>query len=345
MNRDFQPAPSVDAYFDSARGLWILSCFEDVYAALREPKLRQITDSGQFMPSDDIARHAQFQDEIQADMARMSSTEWRQRMDSNASHIIAKASSGKRVDVVSAIIEPWSAATLLSVSGMEESSATRLTKVAGRLFCSFDPNAKRSLVSSASNRLRALKRARAQAELSRIWEQQQLTLGKSMLTGITHTLPGFLATSWLALLQNPDQAALLLCNPDLVPSAVEELLRYAGIIHTLYRRAATDVFIGNTRIPKGEKVLLRLDSANYDPKRFDEPHRLDIRRRPPGHVGLGTGPHVCVGALLVRMAMTTITPLFLAAAPVLDARTPTKWKTDKTLRWPTYLPAHLGARV
>jgi cytochrome P450 len=344
MDPNFQPAPPVDAYFDSTRSAWVLSRYADVYAALREPRLRQVTDSGEFLPTDDVARHAQFHDEIQADMARMSSAEWRQQMESNASSVIARAAHGKRIDIVSDVIEPWSAAMLLSLSGMDATAATRLTKVAGRMFFSFDQRGDRNLVSSAFNRWRSWRRGRAQAELSRIWAKQKLTLGKSMLTGVTHTLPGFLATSWLALLENPAQAALLLAEPDLMPGAVEELLRYAGIIHSLPRRASSDVQIGNVRIAEGQQVLLRLDSANYDPERFHEPERLDIARRSPGHVGLGIGPHVCVGALLVRMAMATITPVFFAAAPVLEARVPIKWTTDKTLRWPASIPARLPAK-
>jgi hypothetical protein len=338
---EFCPAPPQQAYFDSTHNTWILSRYAEVFAALREPRLRQVSDYGEFVKSDDTARHAQFHEEIQADMARMSSAEWRQQIDSAAARVVAQASGGRRIDIVRDIIQPWSAAMLLSLGGMDPADATRLTKIAGGLFLSFDQRGHRNPIAAITNRWRSWRRSRTEAELGRMWRRKKLTMGKSMLTGITHTLPGFLATSWLALLHHPDQGALL-ANPELAPNAVEELLRYAGTIHSLPRRATTNVQIGEIRIAAGEHVWLRLGSANYDAERFEEPYRLNIARRSPGHVGLGTGPHVCVGALLVRMATAIMTPIFLAARPRLELRTPVKWMTDKTLRWPTSIAARLG---
>jgi cytochrome P450 len=180
--------------------------------------------------------------------------------------------------------------------------------------------------------------------MDRIWTTQNLTLSKSMLTGLTQTLPSFLAKAWLALLQNPDQSSRLLAEPDLMPGAVEELLRYAGIVHSLYRRATSEVRIGDTQIAANDHVTLRLGSANFDPDQFHEPRRLDIARRRLGHVGLGTGPHNCVGAVLVRVATAVTTPIFLASAPVLDTSTPILWTGDNTLRWPSVVSARMGSK-
>jgi cytochrome P450 len=158
---------------------------------------------------------------------------------------------------------------------------------------------------------------------------------------LTQTLPSFLANAWLALLQNPDQVARLIENPALMPSAAEELLRYAGIVQTLFRHASKDVDISDASIKQGQLVILKIASANYDSARFDKPECLDVNRRFGGHVSLGNGVHACVGSVLVRTACMTTTPIFLSAGPALDKKSAPVWAGDTTLRWPFVVPVVL----
>jgi hypothetical protein len=175
-------------------------------------------------------------------------------------------------------------------------------------------------------------------------EQRWLVLSKPMFAGLTQTLPGFLARSWLALLRHPDQQARLLAEPDLMPCAVEELLRFAGTVHTRYRKASTDLRIGDAYITVGQTVALKLGSANRDPARFAEPDRLDIGRRPSGNLGLGTGLYACAGAVVVRSAFSAITPFFLAARPILNPGAPVVWTGDSATRWPRVVSVRLSDR-
>jgi hypothetical protein len=84
--------------------------------------------------------------------------------------------------------------------------------------------------------------------------EQQLSISQSMFMGVSQTLPALLGKSWLALMRNRDQLERLAANPGLMGSATIELLRYAGIVHTLYRVAMSDVEIGSVRIAKGERA-------------------------------------------------------------------------------------------
>lgn len=104
----------------------------------------------------------------------------------------------------------------------------------------------------------------------------------------------------LSLLQNPDEYERLLNEPDLMPSAVEELLRFwPPVIH--FRRTATvAVELGGTAIAAGDKVAVYHLAANRDPKVFHDPHRLDLSRTDNDHVSFGFGPHFCLGAHLAR---------------------------------------------
>jgi cytochrome P450 len=106
----------------------------------------------------------------------------------------------------------------------------------------------------------------------------------------------------LALLDHPQQAALLREDPGLIPQAVDELLRFDGPAPLAIRRFPTeDIEIGGVRIPAGETVLLSLASANRDPAIFADPDRLDMRRATRGHLALGHGIHYCLGAPLARL--------------------------------------------
>lgn len=105
----------------------------------------------------------------------------------------------------------------------------------------------------------------------------------------------------LALLQHPDQMNLLRNDPSLLPSAVEELLRYAGPIMFASRFASEDMKMHGKKIRKGELVLLSLITANIDPQKFSYPETLNITREENNHLAFGAGIHHCLGAPLARL--------------------------------------------
>lgn len=112
-------------------------------------------------------------------------------------------------------------------------------------------------------------------------------------------IPGGMFT----LMQHPEPYQRLIEDPSLVPSAVEEMLRYwPPVIH--FRRTATaDVQLGGVPIAAGDKVAVYHLAANRDPAVFDDPHRFEIERAPNDHVSFGFGPHFCLGAHLARTQM------------------------------------------
>ncbi|NKZ06701.1 cytochrome P450 family protein [Actinomadura latina] len=106
----------------------------------------------------------------------------------------------------------------------------------------------------------------------------------------------------LALLQAPGQLELLRTRPELLPSAIEELLRYDGPVERASQRIAlVDMEIAGTPIPKGAWVHVSLGAADRDPAAFDDPDRLDVTRAPKRHVAFGHGLHFCLGAPLARL--------------------------------------------
>lgn len=105
----------------------------------------------------------------------------------------------------------------------------------------------------------------------------------------------------LALLRHPEQLGQLRAAPELIRSAVEELLRFDSPVQATTRRAREDLIVGGQRIQAGQEVSFMLGAANHDPARFPDPHTLDLRRDPNQHLAFGGGIHYCLGAPLARM--------------------------------------------
>lgn len=118
------------------------------------------------------------------------------------------------------------------------------------------------------------------------------------------TTANMLGLGTLALLEHPEQLQLLRQDPDIVDSAVEELMRYLSIIHIgPLRVARADIELGGNLVKEGENVTISLASSNRDPERFDDPEELDLRRRAIGHLAFGHGVHQCLGQQLARIEM------------------------------------------
>lgn len=131
-------------------------------------------------------------------------------------------------------------------------------------------------------------------------QRELLTMVEMLLVGGQETTVGLIGNGVLALLRHPDQLARLRERPELLESAVEELLRYDSPAQVAVRVAREDVELGGRRIGPGELVVAVLGAANRDPARFAEPERLDLARSPNPHFGFGRGVHFCLGAPLAR---------------------------------------------
>jgi len=145
---------------------------------------------------------------------------------------------------------------------------------------------------------------------------------------------------WL-LLRHPDQFARLRRQPDAIPGAIEEILRYESPAPMALSRVATaDTDVGGTVIPAGESALVLLVAANRDPAVFDDPHRFDAFRSGGDHIGFGTGGHYCLGAALARIELNIVFPALLARLPGLRLtgdREP-RWKAHQFFRTLETLP-------
>jgi cytochrome P450 len=119
-----------------------------------------------------------------------------------------------------------------------------------------------------------------------------------------------------ALIENPGELDRLRDDPGLMPTAVEEMIRWSTPVKEFMRTATADTTVRGVDIAKGESVYLAYVSGNRDEEVFDEPFRFDVSRDPNKHVAFGYGVHFCLGAALARMEMTS---LFSELIPRLDS--------------------------
>ncbi|GAA2730527.1 cytochrome P450 [Streptomyces nogalater] len=122
---------------------------------------------------------------------------------------------------------------------------------------------------------------------------------------------------WYALFRHPGELAALRADHALVPSAIEELLRYDTPLQLFERWVLDDIEVGGTVIPRGAEVALLFGSANHDPAVFAGPGRLDLTRAENPHISFGAGIHYCVGAALARIELAASLTALLERAPTL----------------------------
>jgi cytochrome P450 len=146
----------------------------------------------------------------------------------------------------------------------------------------------------------------------------------------------------LALLEHPDQLAMLRNDPALLPSAIEELLRFcAPVMMSTLRYAAADITLRDVVIPKGDMVLVVIGAANRDPARFASPNALDITRPENKHIAFGHGIHYCLGAPLARMEGEIALGTLLRRMPNLRLSVASEtltWRPNMILRGLVELP-------
>lgn len=181
----------------------------------------------------------------------------------------------------------------------------------------------------------------------RFSEQEILMFAAGLLAAghetTTSQIPNFVVT----LIEHPEELARLRDQPDLVPQAVEELMRYVplGVGAAFPRYAREDVEVGGVLVKKGEAVLASLGSANRDDRAFDDADRLDLTRPVSPHLGFSHGAHHCLGAPLARMELQVALTTLVGRLPNLRLAVPAdqlRWKQGSFMRSIIDMPISWG---
>ena len=141
-----------------------------------------------------------------------------------------------------------------------------------------------------------------------------------LLIGGDETTRHVISGGMLAFIDSPEQWAALRDDHDLLPGAVEEMLRWVSPVKNMSRVLTADVELAGQRLPAGDHVILFYPSANRDETVFEDPDRFDIRRDPNPHIAFGFGPHFCLGASLARLELKVMFRELSARLPDLALR-------------------------
>ncbi|MFF0894044.1 cytochrome P450 [Streptomyces sp. NPDC003278] len=172
----------------------------------------------------------------------------------------------------------------------------------------------------------------AHDEGDRLTEQEMISTAVLLLNAGHEATVNATVNGWWALFRNPGQLAALRDDHSLVPSAVEELMRYDTPLQLFERWVLDDIEIAGTTIPRGAEIAMLFGSANHDPAVFADPARLDLTRRDNPHISFSAGIHYCIGAPLARIELAASMTALLERAPALTLASEPRRKPNFVIR-------------
>jgi unspecific monooxygenase len=172
----------------------------------------------------------------------------------------------------------------------------------------------------------------AHDEGDRLTEQEMISTAVLLLNAGHEATVNATVNGWYALFRNPAQLAALRADHALVPTAVEELMRYDTPLQLFERWVLDEIEIDGTTIPRGAEVAMLFGSANHDPEVFLHPDDLDLTRRENPHISFSAGIHYCIGAPLARIELAASMTALLEKAPTLSLAEEPKRKPNFVIR-------------
>ncbi|OBF20395.1 cytochrome P450 [Mycobacterium sp. ACS4331] len=161
--------------------------------------------------------------------------------------------------------------------------------------------------------------ANAEVDGERLSDEDLLNFSFLLLVAGNETTRNLIALGTLALIEHPEQFALLRSNPALLPSAIEEMLRYTSPVTHMARSVTEDVEIRGQRLKAGDTVVMLYGAANRDRDIFgDSAEEFDITRNPNPHIAFGAGEHACLGAQLARLEAQVMFEVLLGTYPSIE---------------------------
>ncbi|MGW2543334.1 cytochrome P450 [Kitasatospora sp. NPDC001574] len=257
-------------------------------------------------------------------------------------------------DLIGAVAEPLPVAVIAEMLGVPEADRHLLRPWSADITGMFELNpteeaARRAVTASVefSDYLRALIRERraapgtdlisalihAQEGSDALSEQEMISTCVLLLNAGHEATVNTTGNGWWALFRNPGELARLRADVDgLLPTAVEELMRWDTPLQMFERWVLEDVEVRGVTVPRGSEVALLFGSANRDPERFADPDRLDLGRADNPHITFGAGIHFCLGAPLARLELTESYGELLRRAPGLRLVGEPEWRPGYVIR-------------
>ncbi|WP_371478933.1 cytochrome P450 [Kitasatospora sp. NBC_00315] len=328
-----------DPVHRSAQGIWYLTRYTDVEAALGDLRLSndrdrmtraftalggdlkalsRLTDRlGRVMTNTDPPDHARLRKLANRAFTARRVDALRDGVQRIVDRLIDEAvAAGPTMDLIQAVASPLPMSVVGELFGIPDEDRPRVNswfQQFGRLAEDIDRS--EAAIEEYEEYLSGLVRQRrrepgddlisalvaTQAQDDRLTDSELLSTCFVLITAGDETTTHLIGNGTLALLRHPDQLARLRADPHLIRDAVEELARYDTVTQAIVRVVAQDLEIGGRTMREGELVYLFLGATNRDPERFENPDRLDLSRRGNRHLSFGHGPHFCLGGPLAKL--------------------------------------------
>ena len=182
----------------------------------------------------------------------------------------------------------------------------------------------------------------AEIDGERLTQAEILGFFQLLVVGGQETTTNLINNAVLCLIEHPGELARLRAAPDLLPSAIEEVLRFRSPLQWMMRTPKREIEVHGQPIPPGKLVLAMIGSANRDPRQFDASERFDITRDPNPHLAFGHGSHFCLGAPLARLEARIALADLLLGNGLLELAGDEPWEPRKALH--VHGPARLPVR-
>ncbi|MFE9568855.1 cytochrome P450 [Streptomyces sp. NPDC006692] len=351
---------------------WVATKYEDVKLVTTDPRFSRAELAGRdvtrlaphFIPLDDAVGftdppyHTGLRKTVAKMFTRRRVEQLRPRAEKIAGDLLdAMEQAGPPVNVMEHLNTPFSVAGISELMGVPQEDWSRIldwtllviSSVHGRrrseqakeeIGAYFDALATQRMAEPRDDVLSHMAAAEREGQLSR---QELVAFAVLMEVSGINSVRFNSANMVYLLLTHPEHHARLLAEPELLPQAVEELLRYIPHRNAvgMGRIATEDVQVGEVTIRCGDPVYASYVAANRDPETFDNPHSLDFDRSFNPHLAFGNGPHYCAGPWLARMEMQVMLRGLLDRFPGLRLAVPPsdiRWRRGELIRGPEVLP-------
>ncbi len=330
--REHCPALHSDAYFEQYGGFTLLTRYEDVKHAVQDWRTYTSAVPGvsaipliihrdyPLLPVEvDPPEHQRYRALVGPAFHRSKVEAMRGTLTEILTGLLDALAAKGSGDLVAELVVPFSTGTLGEFMALPEGDQDKWAAWGHRLFSSVvDPeDAKQATreIEAYLDELIAEREAEPRADFlstllesevdgHRLTREQIRSFGMLMLASAGHeTSASAMSMALYHLAGHPEALAELRARPELLPTAVEEMFRYAAPVQIFCRNATRDVEIHGTTIAEGSVVATSYGSANLDPSVFPEPSEIKLDRTPNKHLTFGAGPHLCVGAQIARLEM------------------------------------------
>ena len=358
-------------HYNAKRATWIVSRLDDVRAALRDTDkihssegVTRVRMAADLVVVTDGEQHSRLRKQVQPAFTRRALDSWQAITGRLATELVGNALANPGCDVVEELAIPMPLRVIAGLLGIPETDIADFRRWSERAvqLINFTPTPSGALgVARSMSAALALRRyflkqlagghlTGSETVLGRLMEhstddalddEQLFLIAMLLLIAGNETTTNLLGGMFDTFARNPHEYEKIRADPELIPMAIEELLRFTSPIQNLYRYTCADYQIGDVTIPTGSRVLLSFGAANRDPRAFGDPDAFIADRNPRMHVAFGYGAHMCLGAPLARMEAEAVLRELVERVERISATGPTTWSTNSSLRGPTTLPVRL----